>query len=160
GELPRARLDPLGAVAADRIAPAPAGDRLAMPDWAGPVARYVFEHGLPETLQLAAFAVTVATLAGIVLGTALTISFLPSRAIIRLYIEIWRGLPVLVTIFILYFALPGLTGVRLSAFLAAAVGLSLWGSAQIAEATRGAVQSIPREQHAAAEALGFSWLGT
>jgi polar amino acid transport system permease protein len=36
----------------------------------------------------------------------------------------------------------------------------LWGSAQIAEATRGAVQSIPREQHEAAAALGFRWIGT
>ena len=35
----------------------------------------------------------------------------------------------------------------------------LWGSAQVAEATRGAVGSIPREQHEAAAALGFGWLG-
>ena len=35
----------------------------------------------------------------------------------------------------------------------------LWGSAQVAEATRGAVQSIPREQHEAASALGFGWVG-
>ena len=36
----------------------------------------------------------------------------------------------------------------------------LWGSAQVAEATRGAVQSIPREQHEAAAALGFGWVGS
>ena len=36
---------------------------------------------------------------------------------------------------------------------------TLWGSAQVAEATRGAVQSIPREQHEAASALGFGWVG-
>jgi polar amino acid transport system permease protein len=35
----------------------------------------------------------------------------------------------------------------------------LWGSAQVAEATRGAVESIPREQHEAASALGFGWVG-
>ena len=35
-----------------------------------------------------------------------------------------------------------------------------WGSAQVAEATRGAVQSIPREQHEAAAALGFGWVGS
>ena len=34
-----------------------------------------------------------------------------------------------------------------------------WGSAQVTEATRGAVQSIPREQHEAASALGFGWVG-
>jgi ABC-type amino acid transport system permease subunit len=42
---------------------------------------------------------------------------------------------------------------------AAILGLALWGSAQIAEATRGAVQSIPKEQHEASAALGFGWLG-
>ena len=39
------------------------------------------------------------------------------------------------------------------------IGLTLWGSAQVAEATRGAVRSIPREQHEAASALGFGWVG-
>jgi polar amino acid transport system permease protein len=43
--------------------------------------------------------------------------------------------------------------------IAAAIGLTLWGSAQVAEATRGAVTSIPREQHEAAAALGFGWVG-
>jgi polar amino acid transport system permease protein len=40
----------------------------------------------------------------------------------------------------------------------ASIALVLWGSAQVAEATRGAVQSIPREQHEAASALGFGWV--
>ena len=44
-------------------------------------------------------------------------------------------------------------------FTAGAIALILWGSAQVAEATRGAVQSIPREQHEAASALGFGWVG-
>ena len=53
-------------------------------------------------------------------------------------------------------------GLRLestSSSASAAVALSLWGSAQVAEATRGAVQSIPKEQHEAAAALGFGWIG-
>jgi polar amino acid transport system permease protein len=114
--------------------------------------------GLPETLKIAAIAVVGSAVVGVLLGTILTIRFWPTRALIRLYIEVWRGLPIIVTIFIIYFALPGV-GLRFSAFQAAAIGLSLWGSAQIAEATRGAVQSIPREQHEAAAALGFRWVG-
>ena len=62
------------------------------------------------------------------------------------------------TIFVIFFVLPEVE-IRLSAIQAAAAGLSLWGSAQVAEATRGAVQSIPREQHEAASALGFGWVG-
>jgi His/Glu/Gln/Arg/opine family amino acid ABC transporter permease subunit len=131
-----------------------------LPEWVDPVARYMFEVGLRGTLRIAAFSLVGSAVIGITLGTLLTIRFHPSQAVIRLYIEVWRGLPILVTIFIVYFALPSVsTQVRFDAFTAASIGLTLWGSAQIAEATRGAVQSIPREQHEAAAALGFGWVG-
>jgi polar amino acid transport system permease protein len=136
-----------------------------LPDWAEPVAEYMLHTGLKNTLIIAASSVVLAVLIGVVLGTLLTIRFLPLQGAIRLYIEIWRGLPIIVTIFILFFGLPTLAdelnveALRLSEIKAAILGLSLWGSAQIAEATRGAVQSIPREQHEAAAALGFRWVG-
>ena len=131
-----------------------------LPDWAEPVARYMLEEGLANTLKLSAIALVGSALVGITLGTLLTIRFLPTRALIRLYIEVWRGLPILVTIFIIFFALPAISDtLRFSALTAGAIGLILWGSAQVAEATRGAVGSIPREQHEAAAALGFGWVG-
>lgn len=136
-----------------------------LPDWAEPVAEYMLHTGLKNTMIIAASSVVLAVLIGVVLGTLLTIRFLPLQGAIRLYIEIWRGLPIIVTIFILFFGLPTLAdelnveALRLSEIKAAILGLSLWGSAQIAEATRGAVQSIPREQHEAAAALGFRWIG-
>ena len=129
-----------------------------MPDWVEPVARYMLEEGLRGTIRIAAIALTASAVVGIVFGTLLTIHWLPIRAAIRLYIEIWRGLPIIVTIFVVYFALPDF-GLKFDAFTSAAIGLSLWGSAQVAEATRGAVESIPREQHEAAAALGFGWVG-
>jgi len=133
---------------------------MSTPDWIGPVARYVLEVGLRNTLKLSAVALVGSTLIGVTLGTLLTIRFLPTRALIRLYIEIWRGLPILVTIFIVYFALPAVSSaLRFDAITAGAIALILWGSAQVAETTRGAVQSIPREQHEAASALGFGWVG-
>ena len=133
---------------------------MSLPDWSGEVARYMLEEGLRNTLKIAAIALVGSTLVGITLGTLLTIDFLPLRAIIRLYIEIWRGLPILVTIFIMFFALPAVSlSLRFDALTAGAIALILWGSAQVAETTRGAVQSIPREQHEAASALGFGWVG-
>ena len=133
---------------------------MRLPDWAGDVTRYVLEEGLVNTLKIAAIALVGSTLVGITLGTLLTIKFLPLRAVIRLYIEIWRGLPILVTIFIMFFALPAVSlSLRFDALTAGAIALILWGSAQVAETTRGAVQSIPREQHEAASALGFGWVG-
>jgi His/Glu/Gln/Arg/opine family amino acid ABC transporter permease subunit len=131
-----------------------------LPDWVEPVAEYMARDGLPETVRLAAFAVVGSTVIGILLGTLITIRFLPLTALIRAYIEIWRGLPIVVTIFLIYYALPNAPTIpQLGRFTGAAIGLTLWGSAQVAEATRGAVQSIPREQHEASAALGFGWVG-
>jgi polar amino acid transport system permease protein len=131
-----------------------------LPIWVEPTARYMFEEGLPVTLRIAAVSVVASAVIGIVLGTVLTIRFAPSRALIRLYIEVWRGLPIIVTIFFVFFVFPIAGGFfEFDAVTSATVALSLWGSAQVAEATRGAVQSIPREQHEAAAALGFGWVG-
>ena len=131
-----------------------------LPDWVHPVAAYMAREGLKGTARVAVISVLASVILGIPLGTLLTIRFLPSRALIRLYIEIWRGLPIIVTIFMIYFVLPKLgSSFRFDPFISAAIGLSLWGSAQVAEATRGAVESIPREQHEAAAALGFGWVG-
>lgn len=133
---------------------------MSVPDWVEPVARYIIEVGLANTLKLSAIALVGSAVIGIALGTLLTIRFLPSRALIRLYIEVWRGLPILVTIFIVFFALPVVSSaLRFDPITAGAIALILWGSAQVAETTRGAVQSIPREQHEAASALGFGWVG-
>ena len=131
-------------------------------DWFRPVAEYMLREGLPVTLKIAAVAVTASALIGIVLGTLMTINFLPLRSAIRLYLEVWRGLPILVTVLFIYW-LPafelGPFRIQMDAFTSATVGLTLWGSAQVAEATRGAVRSIPKEQHEAAAALGLGWIG-
>jgi polar amino acid transport system permease protein len=133
---------------------------LDLPVWADPVAHYLIEHGLTGTLRIAAISLVASSLIGIVLGTLMTIRFAPSRALIRLYVEVWRGLPIIVTLFIVYFGAPVISlRFEMDPFTAGAVTLTLWGSAQIAEATRGAVQSISRGQHDAAAALGFGWVG-
>jgi polar amino acid transport system permease protein len=131
-----------------------------LPEWVQPVARYVLEQGLVGTLRIAGIALVASTAIGITLGTLLTIRFPLTRALIRLYIEVWRGLPIIVTLFIVYFGAPAISlRWETDPFLAGTITLTLWGSAQIAEATRGAVQSISRGQHEAAAALGFGWVG-
>ena len=108
-------------------------DRL--PDWAEPVADYMLHTGLRNTLIIAGASVLISVVVGVVLGTLLTIRFLPLVAGIRLYIEVWRGLPIIVTIFLLFFGLPtladetGIEALRLSEIAAAILGLGLWGSA-------------------------------
>lgn len=131
-----------------------------MPDWAEPVIRYILQVGLPATLRVSAISVVGATVVGIVLGTLLTLDAAIARMLTRGYVEIFRGLPILVTVFMVYFGLPAINPeLEFGPLTATAIALILWGSAQVAEATRGAVQSIPREQHEAAAALGFGWVG-
>jgi polar amino acid transport system permease protein len=131
-----------------------------MPDWGEPTIRYMLEVGLKGTIRIAVVAMIGSTVIGILFGTLLTIDFRPTRWPIRIYIEVWRGLPILVTVFIIFFALPSVSqALEFDPFTAVTVGLILWGSAQVAEATRGAVESIPREQHEASAALGFGWAG-
>src|SRR5829696_2324028 len=104
-----------------------------MPDWAGPAIRYVLEEGLPGMARVGAIAVVGSALIGILFGTLLTIDFRPSRALIRLYIEVFRGLPILVTVFIVYFGLPPISQqLQFEPLNAAAIALVLWGSAQVA----------------------------
>src|SRR6266545_404227 len=99
-----------------------------MPDWVEPVARYMLDPGLTGTLKIAAIALVGSTLIGITLGTLLTIRFLPTRALIRLYIEVWRGLPIIVTLFIVYFGAPAIyKPFEFDPFTAGTITLTLWG---------------------------------
>lgn len=126
-----------------------------MPRWVEPVASYVAQ-GLWTTLLLALVSIVASVVVGTVLGTLMTLPSAVTRGVIRVYVEIWRGLPIIITLFFIFFVLPVL-GIDVSTFIAAAVGLTLWGGANVAEVVRGAVQSVPRGQSEAAAALGFPW---
>ena len=124
--------------------------------WVGPVATQM-AFGLLRTVELAALAIILSSLVGLILGLIATLPFVLSRILVRAYIELWRGLPVLVSLFLIFFALP-VVGLTLSTLLSAAIGLTLWGSANIAEIVRGGIKTIPTGQHLASTALGMSWL--
>ncbi|MFC4030099.1 amino acid ABC transporter permease [Streptomyces polygonati] len=128
-----------------------------MPPWAGPVASYL-ATGLRETALLALASIAASLLLGTLLGAVLTQPSRAVRAVARAYVEIWRGLPIIIILYFIFFVLP-IIGIRVDTFSAAVIGLSLWGSANMAEVVRGAVQSVPRGQAEAAAALGFSWTG-
>jgi polar amino acid transport system permease protein len=126
-----------------------------MAPWVAPVASYVLQ-GLWTTLLLALVSIVASVVLGTLLGTLLTLPQRWVRVVLRVYVEIWRGLPIIITLFFIFFVLPVL-GLDVDTFLAAAIGLTLWGSANVAEVVRGAVQSVPRGQSEAAAALGFPW---
>ena len=126
-----------------------------MPGWVLPVARYM-AGGLELTLLISFVSALTSTLLGILLGSLATLRTPLVTVPIRAYVELWRGLPIILTLFFIFFLLPAV-GVRLESLYAAMIGLTLWGSANCAEIVRGAVNSIPGAQHQAATALGLSW---
>lgn len=78
------------------------------------------------------------------------------RPILTVYVEVLRGTPVMLQLYVLYFLLPKMLGVGLSPIFAAIAGLAINYSAYEAEIYRAGLQAIPRGQMEAALALGMS----
>jgi len=96
----------------------------------------LFWIGLRTTLLLAFFTLVASTVIGVVLGVLATFPARFLRILVALYVETFRDIPLIVTIFTIFFGAPFL-GVPLQPFPAVALGLSLWGGANAAEIVRG-----------------------
>jgi len=121
-----------------------------------------FAQSLPkllEGLSITLFLTFLSLIFGFLLGISLALGRIYTPKIISWlcigYIEIIRGTPLLVQLFILYFGLPSV-GVRLTPITAAVIGLSLNSGAYQAEYLRGSIQSIKSGQMVAARTLGMS----
>ena len=121
----------------------------------------VLREALPMLLQGLGVTVSlgvVSILAGLVSGLALSLVRLYAhralRAAARAYIDVFRSLPLLVLLVLVYYALP-FVGLRLSSFAAAASALSLVSCAYTAEIFRAGIEAVPRGQFEAAAALGL-----
>ena len=79
-----------------------------------------------------------------------------SRRLVRWYIKLIQGTPLLVLLPLAYFGLPAL-GLNISPLAAAALALSVYVSAYLGEIWRGCIESVPRTQAEAAECLALRW---
>ena len=113
-------------------------------------------RGLGVSLEITSIVLLVGSLAGFLIGLILLYGDPVLRLAARVYVDTIRGIPVLVLIFALYFALPAL-GVRLSAFQSGVAALSIFAASHIAEIVRGGIDSIPRAQADAAMAIGLTF---
>ena len=82
------------------------------------------------------------------------------RAVNRVYVEIFRSIPMLVMVLWVYYGLPVVLGIKLGVFLAGVVALALCDSAFEAEIFRAGIQSIERGQLEASKSLGLSYYQT
>jgi polar amino acid transport system permease protein len=119
-------------------------------------------QGAWNTLSLSIVAMCISLILGFAIGLLRLSGKATARYFALLYIEIWRGVPMIITILFTYFALPQIvsciTPVSINSFWAMLVSCVLWTSANAAEIVRGAVQAIQFGQIEAAEALGMGYI--
>ena len=113
--------------------------------------------GLWITIGLGAAAIVLGLVGGLVLVLARLYGGVPLRQLAVAYIDVFRSVPVLVLLIVIYYALP-FVGLRLSPFGAATTALSLVSAAYSAEILRAGIEGVPRGQFEAADALGLNAL--
>lgn len=114
-------------------------------------------NGLGKTLLLTVISFAIALLFGVVLGFFAASPYAILRGISRLYVTIMRGLPMLVLAFFIYFSIPELLNIKLTAFIAGVATLTLSSAAYISEQVRGGIEAVSGGQLEAARSLGMSY---
>lgn len=116
-----------------------------------------FFKGAGVTLALCVITAILGIIFGTIVGLALTSKKKVLRGVARVYVNVIRGIPLLVILFATYYMIPMLIkGMQTSREFASIFSLTLYAAAYIAELVRGSIASIPKGQTEAAEALGMS----
>lgn len=114
-------------------------------------------QGAAVTIEITAMAVGI----GLVLGLITSICRLSHMKALNIlavcYVNVIRGTPMLVQIFLIYFALPMVIGERINPFVAAVAACSINSGAYVSEIFRAGIQSVDRGQMEAGRSLGLSW---
>jgi len=105
------------------------------------------------TIVLSLVAFVCGSLGGLVLAVARISSYRALRGAAAAYIGVMQGTPLLMQLFLAYYGLAVLTGLRLDPWPAVTIAFTLYAAAFLGEIWRGAIQAIPRQQWEAAAAL-------
>ena len=139
--------------------PAPAGEprsEVPAPSWWEATRRYLpaLLRAAAITLLLSCLAMALAIGAGIAIAVGRVYGNRVTRSLLTFYVEVMRGTPVLLQLFVIYYGLSAV--VRLPAFVAALIGLGLNYAAYESEIYRSALEAVPRGQIEAARILGLT----
>ncbi len=116
--------------------------------------------GAGVTIKITALSVGFGIIIGLFVGIARISKSRLLRILAAVYVDFLRGTPLLVQIFLVYFALPVVTGQHMDPFLAAISACSINSGAYIAEIFRAGIQSVDNGQMEAGRSLGLSWAQT
>ena len=116
--------------------------------------------GLGVALQISLISVDFSIPLGILMGLCMTSQNRISRFLLRFYLEFIRIMPQLVLLFLVFFGTTRAWGWNISGELSAVIVFTLWGTAEMGDLVRGALQSIPKHQYESAYALGMTTIQT
>ena len=116
--------------------------------------------GAGVTIEITAFSVAVGFIIGLFVGIARICRIKILRLLAAVYADCIRGTPLLVQIFLIYFALPMITGQRVEPFIAAVAACGINSGAYVSEIFRAGIQSIDVGQMEAGRSLGLTWWQT
>ena len=116
--------------------------------------------GAGVTIQITLLSVIVGVIIGLFVGIARISSFKFIRLAAAVYVDFFRGTPLLIQIFLIYFAIPVITGQRMDPFVAAITACGINSGAYVAEIFRAGIQSIDAGQMEAGRSLGMTWTQT
>ncbi len=116
--------------------------------------------GAGLTIEITAMSVGLGLIIGLFVGIARIGGNKILRLLANVYVDFFRGTPLLVQIFIVYFAVPVITGQRMDPFVAAVSACGINSGAYIAEIFRAGIESIEKGQMEAGRSLGLTWVQT
>lgn len=112
--------------------------------------------GLWVSLRIALVSMIFSIALGLVLGLIMTSKNIFVRFVTRVYLDFIRVMPPLVLLFVVFFDSATIFGVDISGETAAVIVFTAWGTAEMGDLTRGALQSVPVHQYQSALALGMN----
>ncbi len=113
--------------------------------------------GLKNTLILTCISVALGTVLGALVALCKMSRFKIVRFLISIYIEVIRGTPILLQLYVFYFVLPNVfTFLKLSQFMWVSIALCINSSAYVSEVIRSCIQAVDKGQTEAARSLGLS----
>lgn len=122
-----------------------------LPRYSGLITKSLF-----MTLKLSGLAIVFGMILGVIVGVLLTSKVKPIKYILRAYVELFRGAPLLIQLFMVFF---GLAYIHINISLSTTVILvfTLYTGAYVAEITRSGIESIPTGQWEAAHSIGLNY---
>ena len=112
--------------------------------------------GLGVTVWIAALSVFLSLFFGFLFGIVMTAKNRAIRGLCYLYLEFMRIMPQMVLLFLAYFGITHAFGLSISGEAASIWVFTLWGTAEMGDLVRGALQSIPKHQYESGRAIGLT----